>query len=370
MAITAIILTGCTKDNGGNEEIPDSQIIIESSPVPILAYRFGDLSGFECDDKLMDLYEYGIIDYGNNCKLKLQQDGTLIIELDESAPEVIANNILKDYNRFSTIDEFSGLGTIGSFIYTLYQDKLIMGGINHNKIWFGLFDTKTKQLEKSWEETETLDRVITVDMGYGESQDEYIDQLRIYEDEVILTSSGFAMLAIPYKSMFICVSDDEIKSTLLPPHAMASTNIRSWYNESIMIETYVESYKIDYYIFDIDGNEIDSFYGDYIRDFDYDNWYPCSYTDQIGVGINNYWGAISRQRLSASFENGIGTTVWRREIDAFEPFVGSFNVRMTSRIISINNNLWEMEYEGATSTSGKIKVHFVIDIDTGEISYL
>ena len=61
--------------------------------------------------------------------------------------------------------------------------------------------------------------------------------------------------------------------------------------------------------------------------------------------------------------------VWSTQIDLFLSLASSYSVRMTSKLISINDNLWEMEYEAVKFSGDRIKTHFIINVENGNIVY-
>ena len=338
-------------------------IIEKSSVIPLLEYKFDDINGFELGSDFEELYAKRQIDYGNDCTLSLR-NGNLKLRYTESTPNEISTKVENIYtNMVNKVIRKDVLGTLGVKIETIDKQFVYIGGIKNNNLWFGLFNNKTKEKVKEWKDNSEFKRVVSTNTGYGNYKDVHIDYLQ--QTDNFQTENGLCLLLYPKNHKVVFINDNEISSSSLTPRDKVC--LKTWYNKSILIQSEEEYCKNDCFIYDKGGKLITSFHNPNAFDqFDSEAWYPCSYTEVIGVGLNHYWGNILRVALDSQVWEQI---IWSTQIDPFLSFSSSYDVKISSKLISVNDNLWEMEYEGAKYSGDKIKTHFIINIENGKIEY-
>ena len=256
------------------------------------------------------------------------------------------------------------LGTLGVKIQTVDKKSVYIGGIKNNKLWFGLFDNKTKEKIKEWKDNNEFERIVSTNNGYGNYVDVNIDYLQ--QTDNIQTENGLCVLLYPQNHKAIFINDNKISSAALIPRNKVS--LKTWYNKSILIQSEEEYCENDYFVYSDEGELITSFHNiDAFDEYNTDTWYPCSYTEVIGIGLRACWYDILRVALDSPYV--WEEIVWSTQIDLFLSLASSYSVRMTSKLISINDNLWEMEYEAVKFSGDRIKTHFIIKVENGHIVY-
>lgn len=353
----------CSNDSISVNEVPIG-IIEKNSIIPLLEYKFDDINGFELGSDFEELYVKKQIDYGDNCTLSLD-NGNLKLRYTESTPVEISTKAENMYANIinETVKE-DVLGTLGVKIQTVDKKSVYIGGIKNNKLWFGLFDNKTKEKIKEWKDNNEFERIVSTNNGYGNYVDVNIDYLQ--QTDNIQTENGLCVLLYPQNHKAIFINDNKISSAALIPRNKVS--LKTWYNKSILIQSEEEYCENDYFVYSDEGELITSFHNiDVFDEYNTDTWYPCSYTEVIGIGLRACWYDILRVALDSPYV--WEEIVWSTQIDLFLSLASSYSVRMTSKLISINDNLWEMEYEAVKFSGDRIKTHFIINVENGNIVY-
>lgn len=97
---------------------------------------------------------------------------------------------------------------------SLNDDTTFLFGIKNERMWIGMFDNHTKEQLKEWNGTETIERTIKIDKGYGEY--EFHNVVAIFAD-FYKTNWGFVgeLKHLLNKRTFTWDSRDEFKKNIL-----------------------------------------------------------------------------------------------------------------------------------------------------------
>ena len=171
------------------------------------------------------------------------------VEISTKAENMYANIINE------TVKE-DVLGTLGVKIQTVDKKSVYIGGIKNNKLWFGLFDNKTKEKIKEWKDNNEFERIVSTNNGYGNYVDVNIDYLQ--QTDNIQTENGLCVLLYPQNHKAIFINDNKISSAALIPRNKVS--LKTWYNKSILIQSEEEYCENDYFVYSDEGELITSFH--------------------------------------------------------------------------------------------------------------
>lgn len=101
--------------------------------------------------------------------------------------ELDRRNNFYDYK----VENRDGFDMISITPCTYNEDTAFLTGIKNEKMWIGMFDNHTKKQLKEWNGTETIERTIKIDKGYGDTYT--LDVSAFILREIEKTSWGFAL---------------------------------------------------------------------------------------------------------------------------------------------------------------------------------
>jgi len=250
---------------------------------------------------------------------------------------------------------------------------LLAGFDDKNKIWFGLY-TKTGDLLKEWTASTPTTRDVEVHLGYGEYEKFHLSTL--YTSDLLETPWGYAA-NIYYKDtdkdqhfslneIFLLADNVINKISLSFPNS--STEIKNWYNESIICRIKENNHLYQYNIYNSDGEFIANYQNTPSTSadpFTSGAITPISYKSYIHISSWS-WGSTKDLRLRRyNLDSNAGYPVWENVITST-----SQDTQTEWTLMDRQDKIWEYSII-LTSYSGAIEtIHYKINIETGEIEYL
>lgn len=244
---------------------------------------------------------------------------------------------------------------VTSLISIELGDSTFLTGFKDNKMWITLFDKQTKEQLQEWNGSETIERIIKIDKGYGEYDIFNIGKFILNLEK---TDWGFVSTIeyIRETDGYLLSSNDVINKDMLflknkqIIYIQAPTiniNNPNWYKGSIVIS------QVDTIIvLSANGENICELNSIPHRD---NNIYPVSYTDGLNLTESNY---ISRFNFSNN------KYVWKTSLDI------ESNARKTVTILDKDDKQWTFLFDVVNYDGNKQQVKFSVDIATGEIIYI
>ena len=246
------------------------------------------------------------------------------------------------------------------------EDTAFLTGIKNEKMWIGMFDNHTKEQLKEWNGTETIERTIKIDKGYGEYE---ILDVSYFTCDLKSTEWGF--VAIPkyaHRVLSGAISDSgkfEIGKDILllngneiivyPLNYPAIAN-PYWFQGSIFVLNMIENctYSI---ILSPDGKKIAEWKGNFVNgDF---NPVPISYTEGIFIDRESDYFIIR-------YNYQTGKDVWKTSIPSLKGVED--NARINSTILEQSNPIWKYQIDITNYDGSKKQVIFTVDVETGEVT--
>ena len=246
------------------------------------------------------------------------------------------------------------------------EDTAFLTGIKNEKMWIGMFDNHTKEQLKEWNGTETIERTIKIDKGYGEYE---ILDVSYFTCDLKSTEWGF--VAIPkyaHRVLSGAISDSgkfEIGKDILllngneiivyPLNYPAIAN-PYWFQGSIFVLNMIENctYSI---ILSPDGKKIAEWKGNFVNgDF---NPVPISYTEGIFIARESDYFIIRHNYQT-------GKDVWKTSIPSLKGVED--NARINSTILEQSNPIWKYQIDITNYDGSKKQVIFTVDVETGEVT--
>lgn len=246
------------------------------------------------------------------------------------------------------------------------EDTAFLTGIKNEKMWIGMFDNHTKEQLKEWNGTETIERTIKIDKGYGEYE---ILDVSYFTCDLKSTEWGF--VAIPkyaHRVLSGAISDSgkfEIGKDILllngneiivyPLNYPAIAN-PYWFQGSIFVLNMIEdcTYSI---ILSPDGKKIAEWKGNFVNgDF---NPVPISYTEGIFIARESDFFIIRHNYQT-------GKDVWKTSIPSLKGVED--NARINSTILEQSNPIWKYQIDITNYDGSKKQVIFTVDVETGEVT--
>ena len=247
---------------------------------------------------------------------------------------------------------------------SLNDDTTFLFGIKNERMWIGMFDNHTKEQLKEWNGTETIERTIKIDKGYGEY--EFHNVVAIFAD-FYKTNWGFVgeLKHLLNKRTFTWDSRDEFKKNILllngneiivyPLNYPAIAN-PYWFQGSIFVLNMIENctYSI---ILSPDGKKIAELKGNFANgDF---NPVPISYTEGIFIARESDYFIIRHNYQT-------GKDVWKTSIPSLKGVED--NARINSTILEQSNPIWKYQIDITNYDGSKKQVIFTVDVETGEVT--
>lgn len=244
---------------------------------------------------------------------------------------------------------------VTSLISIELGDSTFLTGFKDNKMWITLFDKQTKEQLQEWNGSETIERTIKIDKGYGEYDIFNIGKFILNLEK---TDWGFVSTIeyIRETDSYLLTSNDVINKDMLflkdkqiiyIQAPSIKINNPNWYKGSIVIS------QVDTIIvLSANGEKICKLNSIPHRD---NNIYPVSYTDGLNLTESNY---ISRFNFSNN------KYVWKTSLDI------ESNARKTVTVLDKDDKQWRLQFDVVNYDGSKQQVKFSVDIATGEIKYL
>lgn len=246
------------------------------------------------------------------------------------------------------------------------EDTAFLTGIKNEKMWIGMFDEHTKEQLKEWNWTETIERTIKIDKGYGEYE---ILDVSYFTCDLKSTEWGF--VAIPkyaHRVLSGGISDlgkFEIGKDILllngneiivyPLNYPAIAN-PCWFQESIFVLNKIENcvYSI---ILSPDGKKIAEWKGNFVNgDF---NPVPIFYTEGIFIDLESDYSIIRHNYQ-------MGKDVWKTSIPSLKDIEN--DARINTTILEQSNSIWKYQIDITNYDGSKKQVIFTVDVETGKVT--
>lgn len=259
------------------------------------------------------------------------------------------------------------------------EDTAFLTGIKNEKHWIGMFDQQTKKQLQEWNGSETIDREIKIDRGYGE-----IETMRLsafhFESDIHKTSWGFVMIpyytergsnwgigmleAGGYARDILLLNGDKLivyplnNPGIVQPH---------WFQESIVVSSYEYGGEgIDYTVLSPDGKKVVD-----MKDRP-QNWlveekniFPVSYTD--GIGLRDWRRDAERCDIRIYRNNyAISETVWETPIPSLLNIKGDARFNIT--VLEQGNPIWKYRIDVTNRDGSKQQVLFTVNVETGALT--
>lgn len=260
------------------------------------------------------------------------------------------------------------------------EDSTFLTGFRNEKLWVALFNEHTNERLHEWNGTESFDRTIDINLGYGEHDifEAISFSFHVGEDEIFeqnywsrKTSWGYAFApsfkkndtesAIKY--IFI-LNGDRILIHDCQESYMRHSN---WYNNSMIISTNNEE-DFEYIVLSAEGEYITTLH---IANPIDDYTYPLSYTDGLdftawGVGSfgqNSCWGFV---RYRYTDEYATTDAVWRSVITASDEI--DLNARISETVLERSDPVWKFQIDAVNPDGSKKQVICTVDVETGKVT--
>lgn len=380
-------ILGCTtnnshNDNEGNEE-PETEYYTIHKHLNLFEYKFEDVLGFELGEEFEKLYAEGTLDFGEGCTLTLQS-GDLALKLPSNLDQSTETKILSDFDKFAGNAYEWERGTIGTIKDLSYfstpqvADRLLIGGVKFNKLWFGLFDLTTKEQINEWIDSEIFDRNVTINLGYGKTEEyiignhliaDYVDNIYYFNDDEICA------LIVPYGNKLAFMYNGQLKSVDINVEKEKKEGymITDWYDSSVLI-TLSDSRSLlgenpVHYIYKNNGEFVAKFSGNhsgvsssqwiFLEQY---NMHPFNYDEVMEITSN------SIKKYKINNESNLAEITWDKPINSFDALSGTLAV--TSTLISKTDDYVEMRAKAIEYSGKSIEIHFTVDITNGEIEFI
>lgn len=286
----------------------------------------------------------------------------------------------KESNSIDIFYDYKVKNQEGFDIYSIIlcpynEDTTFLTGIKNEKMWVGMFDEHTKEQLKEWNGTETIERTIKIDLGYGKTEllniVSFGSKLGIYKTNwgyiptltygvILPTLGGGTALE---KDILLLNDDKMIVYSAVNPSIIQS----HWYQESIVVSSYIrDSYS--YKVVSPEGKEIVELKSKpYNRLIELENLFPVSYTDGIGFyergrGYDNKKCDIYIHRVNYA----ISKDLWDIPISSLTNIEKDALFNIT--ILEQSNPIWKFQIDITNYDGSKKQVIFTVDVETGKVT--
>ena len=238
------------------------------------------------------------------------------------------------------------------------EDTVFLAGIKNERMWIGMFDEHTKEQLKEWNGTETIERTIKIDLGYGET--EFFD-VTTFKISPYKTQWGFvSTFSYLHRRAVSWASSDSIPDKgclfLNGDNMIFLNNLRiaipCWFQGSVVV-SYKKSDNEDYCA-------ILSPIGDLIMELgEGPQGEPISYTEGIFIARESDYFIIRHNYQT-------GKDVWKTSIPSLKDVED--NARINSTILEQSNPIWKYQIDITNYDGSKKQVIFTVDVETGEVT--
>lgn len=257
------------------------------------------------------------------------------------------------------------------------QDTAFLTGIKNEKHWIGMFDQQTKKQLQEWNGSETIDREIKTDRGYGE-----IETMRLsafhFENSIHKTSWGFAM--VPYyterdsnwgvgmmeaggrtRDILLLNGDKMFVYPSKDPCIVQS----NWFHESIIVDQYRSVER--YIVLSPEGKELAE-----LKECIPSNVkvFPISYAEGITVQQGSdynyednsytYYRFISRRNYATAED------IWKTPITSLQNIED--DARISTTVLEQGSPIWKYRIDVTNRDGSKQQVLFTVNVETGALT--
>lgn len=249
--------------------------------------------------------------------------------------------------------------------YDSKRDTTFLIGFEEDHLKIRMYETNN--FKDEWEGIEKFNRDRKYHLGYGEYEEFYIKTISI--NKIFKIRNGYSLIP-EYETItgdkkidILLCKEGNINYSLLPDPTFCPVEIRDWYNGSII--AYMEhdnknnSYKENIYnIIDKNGELIHS-WKESIMPYTLDNIEPVSYKEWIGIKTN--------YPITMNRDNSNGDNIWSVKIKSLNDYVNSkFHFSITNK----SDKIWTYSCDIINYDGSKSQENFMVNIETGEITYL
>lgn len=253
------------------------------------------------------------------------------------------------------------------------EDTTLLTGIRNEKVWIGLFEEKSKKQLTEWSGSETINRTIKVDLGYGEQKEFEVTEFRL--NELYKTTWGFvsALSYIHREGNNLLTSNDVVDKDIVLVNGnkltIYHTNgscglISNWFQNSIICQLP----RNNYIVLSPEGKEITT-----LKEVPDDKWYinliPVSYTEDIGLiraGMHPQNEELGQYTRIRKRDHAVAKNIWSTDIPSLKNLEGDAHINTT--VLEQNNPIWKFQIDITNRNGSKQQIVFTINVETGELT--
>lgn len=249
--------------------------------------------------------------------------------------------------------------------------KEYFSGFKDGKTWLGVCENG--EMIAEYTSRDTYDRNITIDMGYGEYREHYVEVLSFgYSNSGLLeTEWGYVFYPL-FKNEESDYDGGDLYDAFLCKDGVMQPVFVGEYDYRFMSNWYDESILIGRGVFSQEGERIVEFEDEYY-DLGEDPMLltflkePCSYTHMIRVAHARAWAdytVVSIERYDLINEE----TIWSVNVDALG--TSAEDSKYAATIVEKDDNSWTLEVSVTSYEGDRKTALFRLNTNTGDITYL
>ena len=256
------------------------------------------------------------------------------------------------------------------------EDTTFLTGIKNEKHWIGMFDEQTKKQLREWNGTETIEREMKIDLGYGETYTLDVSCFGLY----LFEKTAWGFVAVPkytHREPYVSVAGGEISKDILLlngnkliVYPLNNPGIVQphWFQESIVVSSYEYGGEgTDYTVLSPDGKKVaewnsgifdvksDAFPVSYIEGI----FLNHEYSYDIDLIYTDYWVILRHNYLTEK-------DVWKTSIPSLKDLKN--DARISTTVLEQGNPIWKYRIDVTNRDGSKQQVLFTVNVETGALT--